>query len=73
VLAAAVGVTGLGAQFGLPGLAAAGVAIGVITGGALVREAVGLGRTLYDALQGVARRARLHYAPRLDARSAEVK
>jgi hypothetical protein len=32
-----------------------------------------LGRMLYDALQGVARRARLHYAPPLDASAVEVK
>jgi hypothetical protein len=44
------------------------VAAGVGTAAGLLREAVGLGRTLYDALQGVARRARLHYAPPLDAR-----
>jgi hypothetical protein len=43
------------------------------TGAGLLREAVGLGRTLYDALQDVARRARLHYAPPLDARDAVVK
>ena len=51
-------------------MAAAGVAAGVGTGAGLLREAVGLGRTLYDALQGVARRARLHYAPPLDVRDA---
>ena len=42
-------------------------------GAALLRDSVGLGRMLYDALQGVARRARLHYAPPLDASAAEVK
>jgi len=64
---------GLGLQLGLPALAAAGVAAGVGTGAGLLREAIGLGRMLYDALQGVARRARLHYAPPLDARAAQVK
>jgi hypothetical protein len=43
------------------------------TGAGLLREAIGLGRMLYDALQGVARRARLHYAPPLDVRDAPVK
>ena len=53
--------------------AAAGVAAGVGTGAGLLREAIGLGRTLSDALQGVARRARLHYAPPLDVRDAMGK
>jgi hypothetical protein len=73
VLAGAAGATALGLQLGLPALAVTGVAIGVVVGAALLRETVGLGRMLYDALQGVARRARLHYAPPLDARAAEVK
>jgi hypothetical protein len=59
---------GRGAQLGLPTLAATNVAIGVVAGAALLRESVGLGRMLYDALQGVARRARLHYAPSTRAR-----
>jgi hypothetical protein len=73
VLAGAVVTAGLGLQLGLPALAAAGAAAGVVAGTALLRDSVGLGRMLYDALQGVARRARLHYAPPLDASAAEVK
>jgi hypothetical protein len=73
VLAGAVMVAGLGLQLGLPALAVAGAATGVVAGAALLRDSVGLGRMLYDALQGVARRARLHYAPPLDASAAEVK
>jgi hypothetical protein len=73
VLAAAMLMTAVGWELGLPALAAAGVAAGVGTGAGLLREALGLGRTLYDALQGVARRARLHYAPPLDLRDAMVK
>jgi hypothetical protein len=72
VLAGAVMVAGLGLQLGLPALALAGAATGVVAGAALLRDSVGLGRMLYDALQGVARRARLHYAPPLDASAAEV-
>ena len=73
VLACAAVAGGLGLQLALPALAATGVAVGVISGAALMRESLGLGRMLYDALQGVARRARMHYAPPLDARAAEVK
>ncbi len=73
VLAGAVVMAGAGLTLGLPMVAAAGVAAGVGTGAGLLREAIGLGRTLYDALQGVARRARLHYAPPLDLRDAVVK
>jgi hypothetical protein len=73
VLAGAVVVAGLGLQLGLPALAVAGAATVVVAGAALLRDSVGLGRMLYDALQGVARRARLHYAPPLDASAAEVK
>jgi len=73
VLASAVLMVGVGLQFGLPALAAGGVVAGLLAGAALLRDSVGLGRMLYDALQGVARRARLHYAPPLDARAAEVK
>jgi F0F1-type ATP synthase membrane subunit c/vacuolar-type H+-ATPase subunit K len=57
---------------GLPMVAAAGVAAGVGTGAGLLREAIGLGRMLYDALQGVARRARLHYAAPLVVHVAPV-
>jgi GT2 family glycosyltransferase len=70
VLASATVLAGLGFQLGLPSLAGAGVAAAVGTGAGLVREAFGLGRMLYDALQGVARRARLHYAPPLDVSNA---
>jgi hypothetical protein len=73
VLAGAVVAAGLGLQLGLPALAVAGAATGVVAGAALLRDSVALGRMLYDALQGVARRARLHYAPPLDASAAEVK
>jgi hypothetical protein len=72
-LAGAVVATGLGLQLALPALAVAGAATGVVAGAALLRDSVALGRMLYDALQGVARRARLHYAPPLDASAAEVK
>ena len=68
VLAGAAVGAALGLQLGLPTLAATNVAIGVVAGAALLRESVGLGRMLYDALQGVARRARLHYAPSTRAR-----
>jgi hypothetical protein len=73
ILAGAVVLVGLGLRLGWPALAAAGLAVGVGTAAGLLREAVGLGRMLYDALQGVARRARLHYAPPLDARAVEGK
>ncbi|HKW91532.1 MAG TPA: glycosyltransferase [Methylomirabilota bacterium] len=73
VLLGAVVAAGLGLHLGLPVLAAAGAAIGLVTGAALVREGLALGRTLYDALHSVARRARLHYAPPLDARAAQVQ
>jgi hypothetical protein len=73
VLVGAAVMASLGLQLGLPALAAAGVAAGVGMGAGLLREAIGLGRTLYDALQGVARRARLHYAPPLDVRDTPVK
>ena len=73
VLGGAAAMAGVGLTLGLPFLAAAGVAVGLGTGAGLVREAVGLGRTLYDALQGVARRARLHYAPPLDVRDVTGK
>jgi hypothetical protein len=73
VLASAVVMAGVGLVLGLPMVAAAGVAAGVGTGAGLLREAVGLGRTLYDALHDVARRARLHYTPPLEARDVVVK
>jgi hypothetical protein len=63
----------VGLQLGVPAVMAAGIGAGVVVGVALLRASVGLGRMLYDALQGVARRARLHYAPPLDARAAEAK
>jgi hypothetical protein len=44
-----------------------------VAAAALLRDSVGLGRMLYDSLQVVARRARMHYAPPIDARMAEVK
>lgn len=68
-----VALAGLGLHLGLPALIAAGVATGAVAAAALVREAMALGRTLNDALQAVARRANLHYAPPLDARSVAVK
>jgi glycosyltransferase involved in cell wall biosynthesis len=73
VLVAAAAVAGVGLQLGLPPLTATGVAVGAVAGAALLRDSVGLGRMLYDALQGVARRARLHYAPPLDARATEAR
>src|SRR4029450_13487602 len=47
---------GLGLHLGLPALIAAGVATCAVVGAALVREAMALGHTLYDALQAGARR-----------------
>jgi len=73
VLASAAVMAGVGLTLGLPMVAAVGVAAGLGTGAGLLREAVGLGRTLYEALHDVARRARLHYAPPLDVRNAVVK
>ncbi|HWO03732.1 MAG TPA: hypothetical protein VNQ54_03000, partial [Methylomirabilota bacterium] len=64
---------GLGLQLGVPALAAGGAAAGVVAAVAILRDSVALGRMLYDALHGVARRARLHYAPPLDASAVEVK
>ena len=43
----------------------------VVAVAAFAREAVNLGRMLYGALQTVARRARLHYAPPLADGSTE--
>jgi hypothetical protein len=65
--------TGLGLELAVPALAAAGVAACLVGAVALLRDSLRLGRMLYDALQGVARRARLHYAPPLDARTVEVR
>ena len=73
VLVGAAVAAALGLKLALPALVAAGVVAGVVAGAALLRDTVGLGRMLYDALQVVARRARLHYAPPLDARVIEVK
>ena len=73
VLAGAVIAAGVGLHLGLPALIAAGVAATVGMGVGLLREAIGLGRTLYEALHGVARRARLHYAPPLGRRRARAR
>jgi hypothetical protein len=73
VLACAALMAGVGLTLGLPMVVAVGVAAGLGTGAGLLREAVGLGRTLYDALHDVARRARLHYAPPLEVHDAMVK
>jgi hypothetical protein len=73
VVVGGLALAGLGLHLGLPALIAAGAATGVVAAAALVREALALGRTLYDALQGVARRVKLHYAPPLDASSIEPK
>jgi GT2 family glycosyltransferase len=56
-------IAALGATLGVPALAVAGVALAALVGGAIVREDLNLGRMLHGALQTVARRARLHYAP----------
>src|SRR5229473_1598378 len=61
MLVGAVVAAAFGLQLGVPALAAVGVAAGAVAAGALLRDSVGLGRMLYDALHGVARRARLHY------------
>jgi glycosyltransferase involved in cell wall biosynthesis len=73
VLVGVTALAGLGLALGLRALAAVGLGVGVVAGAALVRDSLGLGRMLYDALQGVARRARLRYAPRLDASTTGVK
>jgi hypothetical protein len=73
VLVGAAALAGVGFWLGLPALGVAGLGAGAVASAALLRDSVGLGRMLYDALQGVARRARLHYAPPLDASAAEVK
>ncbi|HEX7787607.1 MAG TPA: glycosyltransferase [Methylomirabilota bacterium] len=73
VVAGGLLLTGAGVHLGLPPLIVAGAATVAVAGAALVREAMGLGHTLYDALQAVARRARLHHAPPLDARSVWAK
>ncbi|HEY7869945.1 MAG TPA: glycosyltransferase family 2 protein, partial [Methylomirabilota bacterium] len=73
VLAGAVIAAGVGLHLGLPALIAAGVAATVGMAVGLLREAIGLGRTLYAALHGVARRARLHYAPPLGRRRARAR
>jgi len=73
MLAGGVVAAGLGLQLGVPALAAGGAAAGVVAAVAMLRNSVALGRMLFDALQGVARRARLHYAPPLDASAVEVK
>jgi hypothetical protein len=73
VLVGAAVAAALGLKLALPALVAAGVVAGVVAGAALLRDTVGLGRMLYDALQVVARRARLHYAPPLDASMVEAK
>jgi len=72
-LVGAAALAGLGLWLGVPALATAGLGAGAVAGAALLRDSAGLGRMLYDALQGVARRARLHYAPPLDASAAEMK
>ena len=73
MLAGGVVAAGLGLQLGVPALAAVGAAAGVVAAVAILRDSVALGRMLYDALQGVARRARLHYAPPLDASAVGAK
>jgi GT2 family glycosyltransferase len=61
----------LGFELGQRALIAAG-AVGVaFTSLAYTREALNLGRMLYTALQTVARRTRLHYAPGVGDREAE--
>jgi hypothetical protein len=73
VVLGGLALAGLGLHLAVPALIAAGVATGAVAVAALVREAMALGRTLNDALQAVARRAKLHYAPPLDARSVEAQ
>jgi glycosyltransferase involved in cell wall biosynthesis len=73
VLASALLMAAIGWQVGFWALGLAGLVVGVGAGVGLLREALGLGSTLYDTLHGVARRARLHYAPPLGAQVAPVK
>jgi hypothetical protein len=49
------------------------VAAATVVAIAIVREGLSLGRMLHGTIQTVARRARLHYAPGLSRRTAEVK
>lgn len=65
--AAAVAIGAIGLKLGHPAVMAIGGAGLVFVVGAFAREGLRLGRVLYGALQTVARRARLHYAPPLGA------
>jgi len=62
-----------GIKLGLLPLVIAGAGVAAVGGVALLRESLSLGSMLYQTLHTVARRARLHYAPRLQGHAAEVK
>jgi hypothetical protein len=61
----------LGLKIGLLPLVLTAAAIAMSV--AFLRESLNLGRMLHETLQAVARRARLHYAPRLQDHPAQVK
>ncbi|HET8575704.1 MAG TPA: glycosyltransferase [Methylomirabilota bacterium] len=63
----------LAVTLGSPLAAAAALGVAAVGGLAFAREGLNLGRTLHRSLQAVARRARLHYAPPLQARAPETK
>jgi len=63
----------LGIKLGLLPLVIAGAGVAAVGGVVLLRESLSLGSMLYQTLHTVARRARLHYAPRLQGHAAEVK
>jgi hypothetical protein len=58
-----VALTATGVVLDQPAVALAGGSGALLTAGVFLREARGLGRTLYGTLQMVARRAGLRYAP----------
>jgi glycosyltransferase involved in cell wall biosynthesis len=53
----------LALQLDVPALAGVGGGVAALAAAAYVREGLSLGRMLYETVQKVARRARLHYAP----------
>ena len=63
----------LGVGLEQPILAATAAAGALATAVAFVRDGVSLGRTIHEGVHAVARRARLHYAPPLQAEEAAVR
>jgi GT2 family glycosyltransferase len=72
VVAAAL-LAALGVGLRVPGLTVAAAALGAVGAGAFLREGLTLGRMLYDAVQTVARRARLRYVPRVYDQPVEAQ